>query len=968
MLLVAGCDTLTNLINNTVNDVTNGIPDVNINNNIDNQVNNVIEDVANSQIKKGLDKTVQEAKDKIIDSYDITDFNYAVIFGDNSALFETKENYKNLGNFSVYVLDPTAPPLVNARSYNSAGEILYITGQYEAAEKSFIKAIESYSDLNMLDSTEGIQAFNNLGLLYLSMGKFTLSEYNLQQALIHRQNNPNDTTGYAASLNNLGVLYKNQGRFNEAEKYLNQSLEFVKEKMGEDNLQFAMILNNIAMLYQMINKTEKAEELMQKSIFIAKKHSKEKSSTYIRLNVNLALLYQATGKYNEAEQIYLEAIDTKKKQLGTKHPDYAQLLRNLAALYMEMERYNQVEPLLSEAQIIYREKFGIENPLFAKTTFELGAYYYAIGDYDRAKGLFEQALEIQQKVLDEHHPDLTKTYEYLGLNYWQANDSEKAKTYYNKALDNYIFVVNTYFESMNDAEKTMFWNQIQPVFIRYYNFIAEKNLEIPEATADIYSYHIQTKALLLNSSRKVKDRILSSNNQDLINKYTQWQDLMNYIAKLYTLSNEELVERKINLDSLIDVSSSMEKELSALSSEFKTSSEQKTITYTDVNNSLSENEASVEIIRVEKFNKLKKTDEIFYIALIAKKEFQSPKIVVLNEGSKMENEYSEEYQTAIMNGKNMEVFYDYYWKGIDEIIGTTPNIYLSVDGIYNQVNINTIFLPNGKYVIDEKKLYFVTNTKDVVALKTRLNKPENLSSKTAVMIGFPDYLLDLPADYSMIPPLPGTKKEVENIISILNKKSWKIKTYMGKDATESILKEINNPYVLHIATHGYFLEKSSYEDVDYGRSFGVEPTRALENPLLRSGLLLAGADKTILELNVQDNDEFDDGILNAFEAMTMNLDKTKLVVLSACQTGLGEIKTGEGVYGLQRAFQIAGAQNIITSLWEVSDEGTQDLMSAFYRYWLESGNEFEAFRKAQLDIKGKYKYPYFWGAFVLIGK
>ena len=137
---------------------------------------------------------------------------------------------------------------------------------------------------------------------------------------------------------------------------------------------------------------------------------------------------------------------------------------------------------------------------------------------------------------------------------------------------------------------------------------------------------------------------------------------------------------------------------------------------------------------------------------------------------------------------------------------------------------------------------------------------------------------------------------------------------------------------------------------------------------MRAGLLLAGADKTVRQMNTKDNNDTEDGILNAYEAMILELDKTELVILSACQTGLGEIKNGEGVYGLQRAFQIAGASSIITSLWEVSDAGTQDLMSNFYNFWLKSENKHEAFRKAQLFIKEKYKYPFYWGAFVLVGK
>jgi CHAT domain-containing protein len=132
-------------------------------------------------------------------------------------------------------------------------------------------------------------------------------------------------------------------------------------------------------------------------------------------------------------------------------------------------------------------------------------------------------------------------------------------------------------------------------------------------------------------------------------------------------------------------------------------------------------------------------------------------------------------------------------------------------------------------------------------------------------------------------------------------------------------------------------------------------------------LMFAGADNTIQQIEPIESRRKDDGILNAYEAMMLNLDKTELVVLSACETGLGEVINGEGVYGLQRAFEVAGAKNIIISLWQVSDEVTQELMTSFYRNWLLTGNKQSAFIKAQLDIKKKYQLPYYWGAFVMVG-
>lgn len=217
-----------------------------------------------------------------------------------------------------------------------------------------------------------------------------------------------------------------------------------------------------------------------------------------------------------------------------------------------------------------------------------------------------------------------------------------------------------------------------------------------------------------------------------------------------------------------------------------------------------------------------------------------------------------------------------------------------------------------------------------------------------------------------LPELPGTKVEVKKVNEHLRSAGWETNSYFQQDATEEKIKQISNPGVLHIATHGFFLE-----DIDPGaeeKVFGIEPAKAAENPLLRSGLMFAGADNTVQSIDAKESSEQDDGILNAYEAIMLNLDQTRLVILSACETGLGEIRNGEGVYGLQRAFQIAGTSTVVISLWQVSDEVTQKLMSNFYNYWLESGDKQKAFARAQLSIKEKYPEPFYWGAFVMVNR
>ncbi|RLD48785.1 MAG: hypothetical protein DRI94_12020 [Bacteroidetes bacterium] len=920
--------------------------------------------ISSKYINEKYNKLWKETLIKFSQSYSVTDFNYAVSYGDNSTPYESKNNIKQAKSFAYYLADPAntdeMPPKVKGQNYNYTGEILYASSSYKSSEKFFLKALDIYKKNRLTDSTFATLTLSNLGLLYHTTGRYALAkEYTLKA--LQKRKNSKDKTGYAASLNNLSVLYKDMGLYTDAEDYIIQAENYIKKKHEDNSIKFAVVENNRAMIYVMTGKYKDAEILMKKALSIADKEVREKSPSYIRMKVNLALLYQLTKRYPEAEKIYLDAIRVKKKRMGTKHPDYAVLLANTASLYQQMKKYDKVESLLKQAAQIFKDQFDEDHPSYAKSIYELALFYQSQNRISEAEPLYKKALAIQQKKLGEHHPALTETEEHIAVLYWQKGELTLAAETYHKALNEYIYQINTFFPAMNEYEKTKFWETIHPKFIRYYNFAADVYKDIPEVRGMLYNFHIATKGLLLNSSRKVKNQILHSGNRTLIHEFNTWQDTKNYLAKLYTFTDDELKEKKINIDSVESVVLNLEKDLNKKSAAFKSSSSNKSVTYKQIASILKPNEAALEIIRVNRYNYLMPDENnIAYIALVLKSNGKLPEIAVNENGVKMESSDVEEYHKNIHSGKAMSNFNDYYWKYIAPSTFGVHRIYASVDGIYNQVNINTVQLPSGKFLFDDKDIRFVTNTKDL------LHKKHNVNTKKAFLVGFPDYQLDLPDNLAQLPPLPGTQKEVEMIKSLLKKHYWQVNEYTEKSAKEEVVKQVNNPYILHLATHGYFIEDKAITTEDT-RSFGIEQVRAYKNPLLRSGLLFAGADKTILDLNTTDNKDKDDGILNAFEAMVLNLDKTELVILSACQTGLGEIKNGEGVYGLQRSFQMAGAASVITSLWEVSDEGTQDLMSAFYKYWLQSGNKHDAFRKARAEIKEKYKYPFYWGAFVLTG-
>jgi len=257
----------------------------------------------------------------------------------------------------------------------------------------------------------------------------------------------------------------------------------------------------------------------------------------------------------------------------------------------------------------------------------------------------------------------------------------------------------------------------------------------------------------------------------------------------------------------------------------------------------------------------------------------------------------------------------------------------------------------------------VTSTKDLL-----VSKSDPMRFNKAVLVGNPDFgeepvrlesrgvALTLDSlERSGITSLPGTKKEIDELSKLFQKQGWELDIWTQQDATEGKIKNMIKPKVLHIATHGFF--EPDNDNATYRN-----------NPLHRSGLLLSGAEKVFQKDDTYIQSGEEDGILTAFEAMNLNIENTELVVLSACETGLGEIRNGEGVYGLQRALKVAGARSILISLWKVSDQVTQELMVDFYTNWLGGMSKREALKQTQLKLKEKYKSPFYWGAFVLIGE
>lgn len=908
---------------------------------------------AKYEAKRKAKEAAQKELNNFTADFDSTDLDYAILVSDNSGLF----GGKGKGEFGTKFLrlagvarslykDADLTDEENARLNLQMAQSGYGMGKLVFAEKRFRAAQNFFEKASLKDDPGYQKTISGEGLLFTTMGRFRLAETFMDQSLeIRKKNFGEKDMGVAACYNNYAVLHYNLGLYNESEKDFKKALTVIEANSLQDAMPYAIVLNNQAMLFQSIGRYEAASKNLSDAITIAAHFEASKSKNHLRFLSNMALLYQQMGKYPEAEAIY----NGLEKQLGKGKPEYANMLNNLAILLLVMNKHERIEGLLQQSAQIYLTNLGEDSPAYAKVISDLGNFYRYKYRYAEAEPLLQKALSIREDKLGREHPLFVQSEEDMAILYWKMKEFTKARSLYSKVMDGSLDFINRYFPPMNEAEKTKYWDLLSPRFERFYNFAIEAKQEEGILT-DLFEYRLATKGLLLSSSKKVSESIFASGNQQLINDYTTWIDNKEQLATLYGYSKEELAEQGVNIDSLEKVSNDMEKNLSENSNEFAQYYYTAKVSYQQVKEALKPGEALVEIIRARNFDQVL-NDSSRYIGMIITREKPEPDVVVLANGLDLEGKLFAAYRRAITSKINDEKSYGYFWAPINNEIKNIKTVYLSADGVYNQVNINTLKNPGADYLIKQYNIVLVGNGKDLVVNNDR---SKVASGKSAALIGSPDFAS------AKIPQLPATKTEVDGISKLLKSSGYRVSEWVQKEATENNLKGAKDVSILHIATHGYFLKNVQRTNWP----IGVHSDYAKDNILLRSGLLLTGALETGKDDAGLANNS--NGVITSYEAMNLDLRGTNLVVLSACETGLGEIKAGEGVYGLQRAFLVAGARALIMSLWKVNDEATQQLMNNFYSNWIHTSDMQKSFREAQLQLMLKYKEPYYWGAFVLM--
>jgi CHAT domain-containing protein len=591
-----------------------------------------------------------------------------------------------------------------------------------------------------------------------------------------------------------------------------------------------------------------------------------------------------------------------------------------------------------------------------------------------------KVVELGNEVWGEKHLDYLHSLNNLAITECHLSQNNTALSHYLKMLKLTQNKVSEYFSLITEYQREQFWGKYSSYFNRYPLFFEKAALSYPEGASDGYNFALYSKGLLLNTTVDFDKLIAEKGTQEAIEKF---EDLKLLKLEMQRLTEKPIAERYLNVDSLENIAQQKETELVKLSKDYGDYTGNLKINWKDVQANLQDKDVAIEFVEYPTL-----TDTVKYAALVLRKGWQYPRMFPLFRKDQIEEFIRLDKNTIYSKGHVGNEIKKLIWEPLEQVVSPGERVYFSPAGIIHQLAIENLPTDSLTTLGDRYQMYRLSSTKELA-----LHKKEQKNA-TAVLYGGLLYDLDEKemaaesrkyefeksssylamrgyqndtAVRSRLKYLDFTKPEVDRIADLMKEKRYQVTEYTGERGNEESFKSLSGKKVgiIHIATHGFFesIEESRKNIFMMQRIGDQQQEKAIVDPMLRSGLILAGGNKAWLGVKIPENIE--DGILTAKEISRMDLGGTDLVVLSACETGLGEVSS-EGVFGLQRSFKQAGVQTLVMSLWQVNDEATRYLMTEFYTSLLSGKEKREAFLEAKQKCKKEYPYPKLWAAFIML--
>jgi tetratricopeptide (TPR) repeat protein len=884
---------------------------------------------------------------------------------------------------------------------NNIGLVYDNLGQYQQALSYYQQALPIFQEIG--DHTGEGTTLNNIGGVYDNLGQYEQALSYYQQALPIQQE-IGDRAGEGTTLNNIGLVYANLGQYEQALSYYQQALP-IRQEIG-DRAGEGTTLNNIGAVYRALGQYEQALSYYQQALSIRQEIG-DRQGVGQTLN-NIGLVYANLGQYQQALSYYQQALPIQ-QEIGDRQGEGV-TLNNIGAVYHDLGQYEQALSYYQQALPIQQEIGDRQGE--GVTLNNIGLGYDNLGQYEQALSYYQQALPIRQEIGDRQGEGTSLNN--IGVVYANLGQYQQALDYFQQGLVAEEERLAATLVIGSDAEKQAFLATFSGSTHSYLSLHQQAMADSPEAARFAFTTTLQRKGRVLEAlSQNVQQlqQNLSPEDQEL---FDNWQQAQAQLAALRyqntgdTTSDEHLAQ----IAELREQVSTLESELARRSTAFRV--EVQPATLAAVQAELPADAALVEIIQYEPFDPSADQDERWgepryavYVlhpngnlawadlgeASVIDQQVQAFRAVLRGGEYSGRPSYTTDEVKQVARGLDALVM-----GKIRPLLGDSQHLLLSPDGQLNLIPFAALVDETNRYLAETYTITYLSSGRDL--LRLGIDDPNRRPQQGPVVVTNPDY--SNPGDATLAevasaPPvatelssrgatarsydlsdlqfgrLSGTVTEKEAIVPLLPN----VTSLEDTQATENNLKQLNAPSILHIATHGFFLPDVELIAPPSADSQGLLDSRAtiirervspenispsnLENPLLRSGLALAG-------FNVRQSGT-EDGVLTALETSGLNLYGTELVVLSACETGLGDIANGEGVYGLRRAFVIAGAESQLMSLWKVSDNGTADLMERYYQSLSDGVGRSEALRTVQLEMMQDptYEHPYFWASFIFSG-
>jgi CHAT domain-containing protein/Tfp pilus assembly protein PilF len=908
------------------------------------------------------------------------------------------------------------------QAINGLATIHYYKGEYSKAEPLYQRALAIREKSLGPEHPDVTASLNNLAIIYVNMGDYAKAEPLYQRVLANREKSLGpEHPDVAQSINSLALLYAALNDYAKAEPLHRRALAIREKSLGPEHSDVAASLNNLAILYSDLGDYAKAEPLYQRALAIREKSLGPEHPDVAQSLNNLALLYVKMGDYAKAELLQQRALAIQEKSLGPEHPDVAASLSNLADLYCEKGAYAKAEPLYLRALAIWEKALSLDHPQLAVVLDNLASLHRNQGDYVKAESFYQRALAVQEKALGpEHPPYAADVLDHMAFLYAAKGDFAQAVTIQARANsvgeDNLARYLTIGSERQKLAYLTLFSKQTDFTLWLHSQALPHDPQALDLAFTTLLRRKGRGLDVMANTIGALR-RHAAPEDQALFDELAEARSQLAALT-LKDLGTDKPETYRARLISLEDKVEELESALSARNPDFRAQAQP--VTLTAVQSALPAGGALVEFAVYTPQDPRNENNKLppRYLAYLLTAQGR-PKWTDLGEAAPI-NRAINSWRQALRDPRRTDV--KRLARAVDEKVmrpvlaleqsmsAKTRRLLIAPDGQLNLVPFAALVDRQGRYLVERFSISYLMSGRDL--LRATVRRP---GKKDTVIMADPDYDaasdviaarsqdvglpptlfsawsiklpgvaarsrdVGLPAGLPQsagsnfnqariyFPPLKGTAGEARALKTILPQAT----VFTGGQATEAALKQLHSPGILHVATHGFFLRDQELrligardlivDTVQSGRA-SYQP---IENPLLRSGLALAGVNQRMGRA-----DQGDDGVMTAFEAAGLDLWGTKLVVLSACDTGVGEVRNGEGVFGLRRALSLAGSETQVMSLWPVSDLGTRDLMTEYYKALERGEGRGDGLRRVQLGMikrKGR-RHPFYWASFIQSGE